>query len=75
MNYLNIKLKLIHGDLKGRNVFLNREVDGMIKAVVGDFGDAAHKSLLEQKEFRFEHGTLTHKVLLLIKSRLVKLTS
>jgi serine/threonine protein kinase len=47
MHYLNVELKIIHSDLKAKNVFLNREHDGRLVAIIGDFGIATNISLEE----------------------------
>ena len=64
MHYLNVVLKIIHVDLKPQNIFLNREENGTIKAVVGDFGSAIHASINENFRTMFVNGTLQYTVCL-----------
>ena len=42
MFYLNVKLKIVHRDLKGLNIFLEIK-DNKLEAKVGDFGHSYNK--------------------------------
>lgn len=53
MHFLNAELKILHRDLKGDNVFLNRDKNDKIKAIIGDFGLA----IMAGTNNKFEGGT------------------
>ena len=58
MHYLNVELKILHRDLKGDNVFLNRDKNEKIRAIIGDFGHA----ILNETNTKFGGGTLEYMV-------------
>lgn len=77
MHYLNVELKIIHRNLKGTNVFLNRKRNGQLDEIddvrIGDFEQALHddiKSFTKNRDIvggkiiseNFKPGTLGWKV-------------
>ena len=61
MDYLNNTLKIIHRDLKGRNVFLTKRDDGKLITKIGDFGNALNK-VFRYFPNHFKLGTCAWKV-------------
>lgn len=56
MEFLHEKLKIVHRNLRGKNIFFIEEGDE-VKAVVGDFGCSLH-SLSQNDDFRtFDIGS------------------
>ena len=60
MMFLNVDLKIIHRDLRGENIFLNRDYEG-VKIKIGNFGRALH-NLSSEDSRRFDVGTLNFMV-------------
>jgi hypothetical protein len=68
MEFLNQKLKIIHRNLRGKNIFFIEEGDE-VKAVVGDFGCSLH-SLSQNDDFRtFDIGS--RKWMVTLKKKLI----
>ncbi len=57
MDYLHNELKIVHRDLKGRNVYLNQEEDYRIKAVVGNFNHSLHSLSRVNDSKQYEVGS------------------
>jgi len=60
MMFLNVDLKIIHRDLKGENILLNR-CASKIRAKIGNFALALHSLSLEDSR-QFDIGTLNFSV-------------